>query len=113
MGGIVMSKLQPVVVVIFGATGDLTRRKLLPALYNLYLDGQMPERFLVLGVARRGDQDAFRADMERAIASHSRRGAADPAEWSKFVSCIEYHVGGFDEFIFHQLAHDGTSTMVA
>ncbi len=97
MGGIVMSKLQPVVVVIFGATGDLTRRKLLPALYNLYLDGQMPERFLVLGVARRGDQDAFRADMERAIASHSRRGAADPAEWSKFVSCIEYHVGGFDE----------------
>lgn len=92
-----MAKQQPVVVAIFGATGDLTQRKLLPALYNLYLDEQMPERFVVIGVARRGDQDAFRSDMERAIAAHSRRGAADPTRWSQFASRIEYLVGGFDE----------------
>ena len=51
-----MAVKTPVVVAIFGASGDLTRRKLLPALYNLYLDRHMPERFLIIGVARRGEQ---------------------------------------------------------
>ncbi|MCG3168981.1 MAG: Glucose-6-phosphate 1-dehydrogenase 2 [Pseudomonadales bacterium] len=92
-----MPKRQPVVVAIFGATGDLTRRKLLPALYNLYLDGHLPERFVVIGVARRGEQDQFRNDMQQGLGAHSRRGAPDPDRWAAFVSSIEYQAGGFDE----------------
>ena len=43
----------PCTIVIFGASGDLTARKLIPALYHLYVDGQMPESFRVVGFARR------------------------------------------------------------
>ena len=92
-----MAVKTPVVVAIFGASGDLTRRKLLPALYNLYLDRHMPERFLIIGVARRGEQDAFRREIEQAMAAHSRRGSPDPAQWAGFVAQVEYLSGGFDE----------------
>ena len=44
---------EPCTIVIFGASGDLTARKLIPALYHLYVDGQMPESFRVVGFARR------------------------------------------------------------
>jgi glucose-6-phosphate 1-dehydrogenase len=44
---------EPCAVVIFGATGDLTRRKLLPALYNLAADGHLPEESCLVGFARR------------------------------------------------------------
>jgi glucose-6-phosphate 1-dehydrogenase len=43
----------PTILVIFGASGDLTRRKLVPALYNLFLDKWLPERFAILGVDRK------------------------------------------------------------
>ena len=92
-----MAVKTPVVVAIFGASGDLTRRKLLPALFNLYLDRHMPERFLIIGVARRGEQDAFRREIEQAMAAHSRRGAPDPAQWAAFVANVEYLSGGFDD----------------
>ncbi len=42
-------KVRPTIMIIFGAAGDLTRRKLMPAIYNLYLDGLIPEKFEVLG----------------------------------------------------------------
>jgi len=87
----------PVVVAIFGATGDLTRRKLVPALYNLFLDRHMPERFLVLGVARRGNREEFCGEIERALSTHSRRGAPDAAQWQRFAAAIEYLCGGFEE----------------
>ena len=48
----------PCTIVILGAAGDLTRRKLLPAIYNLDLDGLLPERFAVMGFARRDLDDA-------------------------------------------------------
>jgi glucose-6-phosphate 1-dehydrogenase len=49
----------PCIVVIFGASGDLTKRKLLPALYHLEQSGFLPEKFAVLGVARRPLEDSF------------------------------------------------------
>ena len=92
-----MAVKTPVVITIFGASGDLTRRKLLPALYNLCLDRHMPERFLILGVARRGDRDGFCRDIEAALATHSRRGKPDPQQWGAFAAQVDYLCGGFDE----------------
>ena len=46
------NKLEPTAIIIFGASGDLTKRKLLPALYQLVLDGHAPARFCIIGVAR-------------------------------------------------------------
>ena len=55
------------IVVIFGASGDLTKRKLLPALYHLEQSGFLPEKFAVLGVARRPLEATFAADMKDGI----------------------------------------------
>src|ERR1035437_3808143 len=55
------------VVVIFGASGDLTKRKLLPALYHLEQAGNLPKNFAVVGVARRPLEQTFAADMKEGI----------------------------------------------
>jgi glucose-6-phosphate 1-dehydrogenase len=61
-------------LVIFGATGDLSRRKLLPALYNLAHEGALPERFNLIGVSRRDiSDDDFRGQAREAIEEYSRR----------------------------------------
>jgi glucose-6-phosphate 1-dehydrogenase len=64
----------PTTLVIFGATGDLAHRKLLPALYNLAHEGALPERFKLVGVARRGKgREDFREEARRSICEFSRR----------------------------------------
>ena len=64
----------PTVLTIFGATGDLARRKLLPALYNLAHEGALPERFALIGVSRAPKtDDEFRAEAKEAITEFSRR----------------------------------------
>src|ERR1700756_140364 len=66
--------VRPTALVIFGATGDLAHRKLLPALYNLAHEGSLPERFEMVGVARRGQEDQVFQDMAReSITRFSRR----------------------------------------
>src|ERR1700735_5792374 len=69
----------PTTLVIFGATGDLARRKLLPALYNLAHEGALPERFHLVGVSRKEKEDEdYREECEQAIRRFSpRRPAAD------------------------------------
>jgi glucose-6-phosphate 1-dehydrogenase len=64
------NRAEPAIFVIFGASGDLTRRKLVPAIYNLAQSGHLPERFAILGVARQAmDEAAFRARMREHVAS--------------------------------------------
>jgi glucose-6-phosphate 1-dehydrogenase len=89
--------LPPAIVVIFGASGDLTKRKLIPALYNLFLDRQMPAQFSIIGISRQGSIDAFRHSMQEAIAKYSRRGAAEETKWREFTRRIEYVAGTFDD----------------
>lgn len=84
------SHLAPAIVAIFGATGDLTKRKLIPALYNLFLDRQLPDKFVILGVARRGDRDGFLAAMEEALGKFSRRGKPDAEKYAEFAQRIQY-----------------------
>jgi len=67
----------PCVVVIFGASGDLTKRKLLPALYHLEQDGLLPENFAVVGVARRPLKDEFTQDMREGILKGGGVGSGD------------------------------------
>src|SRR5207249_7981499 len=72
-------------VVIFGASGDLTRRKLMPALYNLALSRSLPSGFGVVGVARREKTpEAFHSEMKDAVGQFSRRKPIDPAMWSDY-----------------------------
>jgi len=78
-------------LVIFGATGDLTKRKLLPALFDLYREGRLPKQCYILGVARRPlTTEVFRKDMRASIATQSRFGAPSPATWDAFARNLHY-----------------------
>ena len=80
------SKSLSTALVIFGATGDLTWRKLIPALYNLYLDGQLPEKFSIFGMNRRNvPLDEWRDHLHDGIDQFSRSGKADPVKWEAFA----------------------------
>jgi glucose-6-phosphate 1-dehydrogenase len=86
---------QPCSVVIFGATGDLTHRKLVPALYNLAADGELPPAVTVIGFARREKtDDQFRAEMEEATRKFSRQPVRDEI-WKTFSQSIFYHQSEF------------------
>ncbi len=88
---------EPCSVVIFGASGDLTRRKLLPALYNLSLEGLLPACFAVIGVARRElDDEAFRTSGREGVERFSRR-VPDASRWADFERSLFYVPGSFDD----------------
>lgn len=83
---------EPCVVVIYGASGDLTQRKLIPALYELMHRGLLPERTAIVGVSRTPMTDeAFRAKLGESAAKFASK--FDRAEWGKLASRIYYHAG--------------------
>ena len=89
---------EPCTMVIFGASGDLTSRKLVPALYNLARERRLPGGFSVVGFARRPWDDAqFRELLRSGVNANSRNGSVDPALWSSFAEGISYLQGSFDE----------------
>jgi glucose-6-phosphate 1-dehydrogenase len=89
--------IHPTTLVIFGATGDLAKRKLLPALYNLAHEGALPERFNLVGVSRSDHaHEEFRTEAQDAIKEFSRR-EPDPAVLDKLLDGIRYVPGLFDD----------------
>lgn len=87
----------PCILVIFGATGDLTHRKLVPALYNLGKDGLLPAHFACVGFARREKSDEdFREEMKEGINKYSRNKPVEPALWDSFAEHLFYHQSDFD-----------------
>lgn len=96
----------PASMVIFGATGDLTHRKLIPALYNLAVDRLLPPGFTVVAFARRDYTDeSFRAEMLAATREFSRRKPIQEAVWENFAEGIFYHRSEFtDDEGYVQLA---------
>jgi len=89
---------------IFGATGDLAKRKLFPAFYSLYREGKLGENFAVVGLARRPrTNEQFREDVQHSIREFARYPIADEAEWTRFTKHFEYmsldinNVAGFHE----------------
>jgi glucose-6-phosphate 1-dehydrogenase len=87
----------PTTLTIFGATGDLARRKLLPALYNLAHEGGLPERFHLVGVSRGEKADGeYRSECEQAIRGFSRR-TPDEDVLGALLADVRYVAGTFDE----------------
>ena len=95
----------PHIMVIFGAGGDLTRRKLIPAIYSLCHDGLVPEQFAVLGVDRREqDVDAFREQIDAGSLEFTAAGP-DDAHWQRTLQCLHYLPGDFtDADLYQRLA---------
>ncbi|MFC5648720.1 glucose-6-phosphate dehydrogenase [Paenibacillus solisilvae] len=79
--------------VLFGATGDLAKRKIYPALYNLFVDQKLPQSFSVIGLGRRELSDeTFQANVEQSLRMFSRREANDPAILKNFLQAFRYSV---------------------
>ena len=88
---------QPCTMVIFGASGDLTKRKLMPALYNLALENRLPAEFSVVGFARREkSHDQFRQEIRQGIETFSRTRQVNEMLWQRFSQGIFYHRAEFD-----------------
>jgi len=80
----------PCVLVIFGVTGDLTHRKLVPALYNLAREGDLPDRFALIGTSTSvGSSDQFRTELHDSVAKFSRTKPVDEEVWKKFAAPLE------------------------
>src|SRR5712671_5508368 len=88
---------QPCAIVIFGATGDLTHRKLIPALYNLAAEGELTPAVAIIGFARRPkSDDDFRKEMEEAVRHFSRQAVRDEI-WKTFSQSLFYHQSEFGD----------------
>ncbi|MEK6660854.1 MAG: glucose-6-phosphate dehydrogenase [candidate division NC10 bacterium] len=85
-------------LVIFGASGDLTRRKLVPALYALAHDGLLPDRFVAVGLARREkSHQVFRDEMRAAVDQFSRLHPLKPEVWDRLAQGLYYIPASFDD----------------
>jgi glucose-6-phosphate 1-dehydrogenase len=90
--------VEPCSIVIFGASGDLTARKLIPALYHLFKAGNLPDPYRIVGFARREKTDAsFREELREALAKFSRTKPVDEKAWTAFSANIFYCRGDFTE----------------
>jgi glucose-6-phosphate 1-dehydrogenase len=88
------NNIQPASIVIFGATGDLTKRKLIPAFFNLYITENMPENFRIILIGRDADTDtAFRKKLLAGVNEFSRTGKPSPKNWKGFSDKLFYLQG--------------------
>jgi glucose-6-phosphate 1-dehydrogenase len=93
-----LPKVDPCVVVIFGALGDLTERKLVPALFRLARANCLPGGFSVLGVGRSEiSESEFRARMRAGAAGSKETGQFSETEWQAFASCLHYLRGDLSD----------------
>jgi glucose-6-phosphate 1-dehydrogenase len=88
----------PCNVIFFGATGDLVKRMLMPAMYNLRLGDILPASYGIVGFSRSNmDSEKFREDMHKSVDEFSRSGPAKDPLWSDFAKRISYVSGEFDD----------------
>ena len=93
-----MSARPASLLVIFGATGDLAQRMLLPSMYGLYRDGLLPADFRILGTARSElDDDAFRASVAEALDRRVAAGDRDEASVQRFLAAVHYQAAAIDD----------------
>ncbi len=103
----------PSIMVLFGATGDLAHRKVIPALYHLWRTNLLPHEFLLVAIGRRPYSDeSFRAEVHTALEKYSRVLPLDPDAWDSFAQRIDYlkldfdDPTGFETLSTHLDAHD-------
>ncbi|NGX31918.1 MAG: Glucose-6-phosphate 1-dehydrogenase 2 [Chlamydiae bacterium] len=89
-------QIEPCIIVIFGATGDLTGRKLVPALYQLSLEKMLPEQFACMGFARRDKTKTFADEMKDHVSKYGRTQPLDENAWQTFSKNVFYHPSEFD-----------------
>lgn len=88
----------PAILIIFGAVGDLSKRKLVPALYNLMLDNWLPDQFAMVGVSYHDQSDeSLRNLFKEAADTHSRRKTSENGEWDKLADSITYYKADFTD----------------
>ncbi len=102
---------EPAVMVIFGGSGDLTWRKLMPALYNLYLDKWMPEKFMIIGLGRQDMSDMqYRKRLYEGVNKFSRSGKPQKKDWDKFSKNIHYKGADFNtSAVYNELKKEITA----
>jgi glucose-6-phosphate 1-dehydrogenase len=84
-------QVSPFVLIVFGATGDLARRKLLPAMFQRALAGQLPDEVAIIGVSRGAlDQDEYRAQARQSLTEHVGEAELASPAGQKFLSCLSY-----------------------
>ena len=92
------TKAEPCAIVIFGITGDLAKRKLLPALFHLLADGSLPENFAVIGMSRSElSKDELLEQLRRSVMGLGGRRFPDAATWEKFAAAIEFTRGSVED----------------
>ncbi|MDF2724258.1 MAG: glucose-6-phosphate 1-dehydrogenase [Paenibacillus sp.] len=85
--------MESATIVLFGATGDLAKRKIYPALYNLFLDGKLTFPFSLIGLGRREWSDElFQSNVEKSLRQFSRREPEDSGALARFLSAFRYNV---------------------
>ena len=105
-GSLYGGSADPCAVVLFGASGDLAKRKVIPAMFDLATHDSLGERYVVVGFARTAMSDeSFRTSTTEAAKTMSELGAIDPNEWADFASCLCYQPGDYaDPQAYQQLA---------
>src|SRR5512147_2403254 len=94
--------LEPTILVIFGGMGDLTWRKLAPALYNLLLSQQLPEHFAVIGLDMKHESpDEFRSRLRDGADHFCECGEVDEKTWKKFTADLSYIAGDFADPVIY------------
>src|SRR5438876_80358 len=102
--------IEPCSIVIFGASGDLTYRKLIPALYQVFVAKQLPGPFSIVGFARREKPDeVWREELKTALQQFSRTKKVDPDQWKAFSANIHYCQGDFSD----AKAYDNLANLLA
>ncbi|MDE0486373.1 MAG: glucose-6-phosphate dehydrogenase, partial [Nitrospira sp.] len=96
------TQVEPCTLVIFGGSGDLTRRKLLPAIYNLGLDGLLPSNYAVVGIGRKPwSDDEFRKMAHGGIEQFSRQSFQRDA-WQDFARRLHYFSGASEDLTMYE-----------
>ena len=94
----IQESLPPCAFVLFGATGDLTRRKIIPALYDMSLQKLLPEPFVIVAFARRDKTDeSFREDLKASIKEFAPKLSTDGDEWKAFAEKVYYLRSNLDD----------------
>ncbi|MGH9742149.1 MAG: glucose-6-phosphate dehydrogenase [Candidatus Acidiferrum sp.] len=97
---------EPCAIVLFGASGDLAKRKVIPAMYDLATHNSLGSRFAIVGFARTPMNDeSFRGAAGEAAKTLSELGPVNPKQWEDFASCLHYQSGDYsDPQAYQQLA---------
>jgi len=105
-GSIYGGTAEPCAIILFGASGDLAKRKVIPAMYDLAQHNSLGERYAIIGFARTPmTDDSFRANIGEAAKTISEVGPIEPTKWDAFASNLYYSPGDYaDQNSYAQLA---------